>query len=349
MSSICDAYILSCAKYDKPGQEAASWVTDSGENKIIHRINNKYEAQIPGLPEPLIIANTVRNFEAIWKRTSVAPDKMVALVGTDMVTVTYCQEPPPGTAALSVSESCKITTSTLHYLDHRYGVCLYRKIITELVMDIQSDLLTTVRTTMGNSFHHMAQIQSKHYEAGSFQKEEWHLVVAGDDRILSTIETKIHPFGDIKKDDIRQILLFDQPPSQADILDPLVKEVGFYDYGNDDTGESALNKADGGLKDYYYPEWCRNLQLDPVWRQAADRRYDITWNHSPVQPQQSPYLPPVISVDPIPIGSFVRHPLLGEAYQFLCNRTVSNSAGLQGILPEGYEHDTTLLYPISLI
>jgi hypothetical protein len=122
--------------------------------------------------------------------------------------------------------------------------------------------------------------------------------------------------------------------------------LGFYDYGNEPGSESALNKADGGLKDMFYPEWCRNLSPDSIWQQMADRRYELSWYHEPIVANAA-YTPPEITVDPIPIGSYAKHPQLEGVYQFLCDGTVYQSSILDTIVDKG--SGMYLHYPISLI
>ena len=97
---------------------------------------------------------------------------------------------------------------------------------------------------------------------------------------------------------------------------------------------------------------------DPLWRQIADRRYAITWWHDDIVPSTS-YTPPAVTSDYMPKGTFARHPVVGDVYQWLLKRNDRTmfTAGspdlnplIDGVLKNGLAtHDTTLYSPISVI
>ena len=120
-------------------------------------------------------------------------------------------------------------------------------------------------------------------------------------------------------------------------------------------------RLDGG-KDHYYPAWCRSLQSDPFWENAAAMRYATIWNNEPDgAAQQSEYTPPIgVLVSAIPVGSFASHPAVGVLYQFLLQKSdgsfsVAESENLateidKVLSPRGLStHDVTLYSPISII
>ena len=281
----------------------------------------------------------------------------------------YKGQVPTHTA--SVKENCSIEKSTLHYLDQRYGVCLYKSVKQTIILNKTSSKVAgfKLRFPAGQIFHAII-ITEADYEAETV--EEWRLVVDGVMTVIAKDTAKIYPFGDpmnytlknpaaqLKPEkDMNKILIIPQPPSEALALDEVVQFMGFYDYGNLPGEESDLNKEDGGMKDMYYPEWCRSLQQDPFWRKAADRRYNITWFKDDVVPT-SPYTPPDPSVDPIPVGTFARHPVVGDLYQFLVtnldgtavahtSKDINTLINAQLAKSQLGTYGTTLYYPIGVI
>lgn len=343
--SICSDLFPSCKKLD--WEQVASWIPDSGTTSISHQINTDYNVAVDNVVIPIV--KTDRSFNATWRATAEIPLKYFAAVYDSGVELIYCNTMGSDSYSLSVSENCSIISSTLHYLDQRYGVALYRKVIDTLVMNVASNRFARFQGMFTNTIHNLAIITENDYTAT--RREEWHLVKDGEDTIVAESYTALHPFGNDKGEGVRQILIFDTPPAQANPLVPLeLLSYGFYDYG--ELG-SNLNQLDGGLKDYFYPEWCRNLVADPIWRQAADRRYALTWEGSAPYATPSDYTPPPVAVSPIPVGSFARHPNLSEVYQFLCGSVVVGT-DITGQLNTELSksglstHDTTLIYPVSL-
>lgn len=344
------------------------FTVSEGPDELGHSIHTEYTMSVMGHNIPLVL--TDRQFTASWRTDylSTNPPGGVAVRNLDgsYWLIDCTEQTSQSIPSLTVSDKCSIEKSTLHYLDQRYGVCLYRYQKDELDMKVKSSELASFKTTQGSFIAHQAQIQTGDYTAKS--TVEWRLVIDGAVKVLSHDETLLEPFG-IKNDgsaftegfaagfhpdpETRKIIVFPQPPSQSIPLSPEVVRLGFYDYGNLPGGESDLNRQDGGYKDMFYPEWCRNLQADPFWRYAADQRYNISWFHAD-KVQIFNYEPPEISVDPIPKGSFVRHSLVGDVYQFLINGTPVTSPDLTALidsqLPDGMKtHGTTLYYPISII
>lgn len=307
--------------------------------------------------------------------------------------------------ACRVKEDCVRETSVLHYLDLKHDVCLYQYIKDDLKFDITSTEMCMFKEPMWVSRRHQVRIKAagEGTEANftCTRLEEWHLVIGGTKKILTTRLTPFSPFPDVLiggstvggsggsmntnlihgssgdrlnpfdpnyvvDPTVRQILVFPQPPSMGIPWSDDIRVHGFYDYGHMPGEESTLNKLDGGNKDMYYPEWCRKLAYDPVWRAQADRRYQINWFHEPLQTEEVSYDPPGLSVSPLPRGTYVKHPLVGEIYQFLVNEAygthVETSPDLNSLIDaqlalatkadgssaEFKTHDTTLYYPIGV-
>lgn len=335
-----------------------------------HAVRTDYNIKVSGHTIPIV--RTVRDFSVSYGMAYAKPAKidMVAVEQLDgSMALAICSEVVDynvkRTPKALFKDKCVIEKSTLHYLDQRYGVCLYRYVKDELDVTVSSDKLAEWRTTtVGGESGHMVIITDSNYIAES--TVEWRLVIDGVMQVLSTTKSSIFPFGVGKPPSVcssiyakglvmnqtaRQILVFPQPPSQAIAMTPEIDCFGFYDYGNLPGEESGLARADGG-KDMFYPEWCRNLQEDPFWRAAADSRYNQFWFHTEPTSSDS-YEPPPIVVDPIPIGSFARHPEVGDVYQFLIDKAYTSpdlTALIDAQLPDNMKtHDTTLYSPISLV
>lgn len=341
----------------------------SGPHSRGHSISTNYAMTVGNASIPLVV--TTRDWFVQYGITYNLPFGPGGVAFLNAVTGLYdlydCHEQVAAEPEYSatVAENCVIEKSTLHYLDQRYGVCLYRYQKDEIHLSVTSNDAAWFKVPEGAFYANMVMIRTENYTASS--TVEWRLLIDGVLHVLSHDEVVIEPFGPrnngiadtdgfaagwVPDPEIRKILVFPQPPSLAIPLSPEIVRLGFYDYGNMPGGESELNRLDGGYKDMFYPEWCRNLQEDPFWRAAADQRYNISWFQFPSS-SSTAYTPPDIPVDPMPIGSFARHPVIGDVYQFLIYNTPVSSPDLRALidsqLPEGLKtHDTTLIYPISL-
>jgi hypothetical protein len=272
------------------------------------------------------------------------------------------------------SENCVIEQSILHYLDLRYPVCLYTYSKYELHIDITNFDSTEFKEPYGQG--HYAKIQIRQPDIDATQIVEHRLIIGEVEHVLSQTITHNSPFDElfgggmwplfypddfVVDPDMRLIIIYPQPPSLAIPWDDEVRYWGFYDYGNEPFSESQLNKLDGGNKDMFYPMWCRNMVSNPLWRAQADRRYNISWWHDDLQ-EETNYTPDPPTVNPLPLGSYAKHPEVGELYQFLVgNDVVATSPALEALINKAlaaYQgtnpdpittHDTTLYYPISLV
>lgn len=278
-----------------------------------------------------------------------------------------------------VSEDCVSEKSTIHFLDERYGVCLYKTTRSEIKMPRKQndELVTYIAYTTGVSSS-VVIIRPSDYTAT--ETETWYLVVDGARTVVTESVLEIFPFGEPMHndyyEDVCEVLCFprippssslyrseDMPPGQTSAAG----DFGTYEdaYG-DPFGEQA--QLDGGT-DYFYPEWCRHLPEDPFWREIADSRFGFTAPAATTEAYGTgAYTAPAIVVEAIPIGSFARHPMLGDMYQFLINKFDGNnlvigSASINDKIDEELAkakdvdgislglvtHDTTLYYPISIL
>lgn len=368
------AWYQSCVPYTnckEAGKCVVAHLSD-GPTGNSHDINTDYHIVVAGVVIPLV--RTVRKFGATYGTTYGQPSDIKYFRADADVYAFECSKRPPDARTLTVSDDCVIEKSTLHYLDQRYGVCLYRYQKDELHMTVDSGEMAQIKEPWQIGNYHQAQVKTSSYTSKS--TEEWRLIVDGVERVLSSVVTELSPFGprnnglpsgtglfpDYAPDpETRLVLLYPTPPSQGIPWSDVICRLGAYEFGYDtpEGAESAQNQSDGGEKDHFYPEWCRNLQEDPFWRAAADRRYQISWWKSDLANPSAGYIPPPISVDPIPRGSFARHPDLGTAYQFLLGLSgggnhLETSPNLNDLIDlalpvDGKTHDTTLYYPISLI
>lgn len=361
------SYIKSCAPFDC--EESGTCYTvplHDGPNGYTHNINTDYSITVAGNTIPL--TKTKRKFSVTYSTAHGQPTVKGYFNTSDAILPLVCQETPPDVNSLSVAEDCVIEKSVLQYLDQHYGVCLYRYQKDELHMAVGSSEMAAIKGVWGQMYFHQAQIKTNSYTAT--RTVEWRLIVNGVEEVLKSIVTELEPFGPRNNGlasgtglfpnyapdpETRMVLLFPTPPSMGIPWSEVICRLGCYEFGYDtpEGAESAQNRLDGGNKDHFYPEWCRNLQEDPFWRKAADNRYMIDWFHSGLTDDTS-YSPPAVTTDPLPIGSYVKHPQVGEAYQFLVDGdTVKTSPDFNALideaLPDGETtHDTTLYYPIGV-
>lgn len=264
-----------------------------------------------------------------------------------------------------IKESCSITRSTLHYLDERYGVCLYKTTVD--VIDLPEIQSSEVSHFMAyGAMQRSATVVLKRDDYTATTTETWYLIVDGIQSTLTTSTLEIFPFGEPMNsteydyEDVVEVFTLPKIAASSAAQEGEAAQVfGSYEDGYDNSfGEQA--QADGGL-DYFYPAWCRSLQEDPFWKEIAAARYGFTMPGMTVEASgTSTYTPPEVIVEPIPSGSFARHPVLGDLYQFLISKfdgtdIVISSANINAKIDAALAknnlatHDTTLYYPISII
>jgi len=290
----------------------------------------------------------------------------IPIVRTDRVWVAqydpHSKLDPNAPLFLNVKEDCVIEKSTIHYVDHRYGVCLYRYQKDEIHMEVNSTQTVVMNEYGWWGRARVANITDKSYKAQS--TEEWHLVIDGEDRILTSCKRLLQPFGSPNGTKLDRgtclLLVIPTPSSSAGTTAPdadNVSRLGCYEYEYVPYSEQEV--SDGG-NDHFYPAWCRSLQEDPFWKAAAARKYSNWWDHADPLVGTQGYEPPPVTVEPLPLGSFVRHPALGDMYQFLFTKMdgqnfVVTSGNLNPEIDKCLAsanvatHDTTLYFPLSLM
>jgi hypothetical protein len=333
-----------------------------GPSGNTHTINTDYNINVAGIVIPIVKTNRI--FTVSYSTTYGVPADARGYVGSDPI---FCTETAPNQPVCTVSENCVIESSTLKYLDQRYGVCLYRYQKDDILMSKTSAELAEIKVESGSIYPHQVQIKTSNYVANRLV--EWRLIKDGVQTILKTSTEAIHPFGPrnngqasgvglfpdyVPDPETRVVLLFPQPPSLGIPWSDVICRLGFYDYGHEAGAESQLNKDDGGEKDMFYPFWCRELQTDPFWKSAAFNRYNISWFNMGLTVDSS-YRPIDVLTDPLPCGSYVNHAQQGELYQFLFDgstvetskdlTTEINEALADGLITSG----TTLYYPIGVV
>jgi hypothetical protein len=338
-----------------------------------HTIKTDYAITIAGFKVPIV--NTERVWNTYEKINYGTPSGINGVYLKDEG-IFWCLR--PGTSTIRdyrASESCFITRSTLHYLDLRYGVCLYRKNIEKVVFNLNSGQTSLFKNPWGTREFGKVIIysgQKKNWDSLCF--EEWHLIQGGVDKVISTAQydplpemrffagggsdVLFDPTYPSKADPDLELILHTSPPTSSDehAYDDQIRYHGYYSY------KGAVNSTnwytDGGV-DYFYPAWCRALQEDPFWKYAAERRTQL-WFPDTELINTTTYAPPVgITVDPLPRGTFVKHPQVGEVYQFLVEKRsggyhLETSPNVNDIInnavPEAERKSgTTLYYPIGVL
>ena len=277
-----------------------------------------------------------------------------------------------------VSEHCDVRKTTIHFLDERYNVCLYKTVHDSINLPQRQNQEVDHYVAYGVlTMSPTIIIRPSDYTATT--TEEWHLVVDGTDSVIATTTIDLFPFGEPMHNtyytDVCTVLCFPKIPASSSVApsspdnptNAAAGDFGSYEDGYDDV-YGAQAQADGGT-DYFYPGWCRSLQEDPFWASVAGSRYNFTApGASYPQAGTTPYTPPEVVVEPIPIGSFARHPMLNDMYQFLITKfngshIVVSSTDINAKIDEQLAlakddsgislglatHDTTLYYPISIV
>lgn len=327
----CNTYIpIGCHVYIND-----SWASPF-EGTIRHTINHDYHVNFFGVTVPII--KTTRSFEAIWKHEIGPRTPADSKWDGYLCFVIVCSDANPrDTFNQSIKEDCTIEKSTLCYLDHRSEVLLYRY----EKQWIKFDKTTTDQCWWKTEFDALGtgKITLEKGDVNSGRTVEWRLVIRGEQTTVHVeTDTTFNPFGEaysverldgtMTDPDIVQIFSLPQPPSKAipydqDILALEGYGNGLYDYGNEPGEESELNVLDGGGKDMFYPKWCRGLHADPIWREIADNRYNITWNHNDLVTNKVWY-PPTIATDPIPKGNHIAYLDMSDLYQFVLPKLNTN-------------------------
>lgn len=240
----------------------------------------------------------------------------------------------------SVSEDCLRKQTTLLYFDPLYKVLLVKEEEQHLRFSVTSDKMAGFKVKMGATEHHKFIIHNSDIEGTGTEKFilYWQEGDGINSRELYSKDYSFNPmpettgmgmwglYGEeIKKScptaekDVAIILAVPQPASLGIPFDCDINQWGFYDYLATEGGfiKTDLPELDGGM-DFFYPEWCRNMLHDEIWRAEADGRYSIAWGPTP-RPEivpSSEYHCPAPSYSLGPCGNCVNVQKYGTFWSF---------------------------------
>lgn len=279
--------------------------------------------------------------------------------------------PASWTVGGNVSESCVHENAILYYTNLKAGVCLYKRLSTNIYFSASCAGKVWYRSHGSWSTHVRAYFLPT---VSADALEEWILIKDGESVTLSSY----HIPGSY---DGRTIgIVSPTPDPYYAVLDPAINpdhpllDYGVYnsyelcmDGGPDPLSKTALDGAE--ISDMFFPEWCRDRVVDPLWTQAAFDMY--TWCSQNMTEEQMFDRPKefsaIINHSSVPLGDYVRHPTRGEAYSFMCcaERTSPQSIVVANKLGTGVPETVlaatleaagldplsahTIFYPISLI
>lgn len=164
-----------------------------------------------------------------------------------------------------VSEKYKTVDTVLLYEDLRTDTRVYKQVTQHLEFYCQSTQTAEFRTMWGSAYPHKLKI----VYAPKAVVTKYIAVVNGKSHTIksTTVNSKRYT------QDNPLILIYPNIQSLAMPMDAEVIKYGFYDYHGD--GWDGLATSDGG-KDYYYPEWCREMGVDNSRDiRLKDARFDL--------------------------------------------------------------------------
>lgn len=150
-----------------------------------------------------------------------------------------------------VSEDYTTVDTTLLYEDMRTDTRVYKRVTQHLEFYCQSTQTAEFRTMWGSVYPHKLKV----VDAPKTVTTKYIAIINGNMHTLksTTVNSKRYTT------DNPLILIYPNVQSLAQPMDADVIKYGFYDYHGD--GWDGLATSDGG-KDYYYPEWCREMGVD---------------------------------------------------------------------------------------
>jgi len=212
----------------------------------------------------------------------------------------------PYVITAGISENIYQTRCVFHYINSSEDVCLYKKTITSL---------TFSGTDSGCVSAQHALITYAKIKVSNFTMTKQHsyiLLRKGVEEVLGTCSEVSNSSG------VWKMFLSPTPGNLQLIYDVDVADYGFYN----NYPESCFNapagsntELDGG-PDMFYPEWARDYTPDGLWAQAAGHKFAFCKSGVEV-PTANVFF--TVPTEPIPIGDFARHPLLGDCYSWLLN------------------------------
>jgi hypothetical protein len=222
------------------------------------------------------------------------------------ITSTGSGTPTSRSVTGGISELIDQTKCTLHYINSAEDVCLYKKTVTHLDFS-GGDSGCVSSLHFWNSY---AKIKISNLNRSIVHT--YVLLRKGVEEILGTyIELQASGSG------LWKMFLAPTPNMDALQYDVDIATYGFYnDYVSCPTASADSNVALDGGPDMFYPEWARDWTSDMMWQQVAVNKFFACNSGTSVVKDNFGVS---ISTEPIPIGDFARHPLLGDCYSWLLN------------------------------
>jgi hypothetical protein len=166
-----------------------------------------------------------------------------------------CLDTTEDTSTGELSESYETIDSVIYFLDIVNNIKFFKTTKHTITFNNISNDLAAFREPWGTNYY----LKFKIKDAIVNKKIEYKLIVKDIEETLYSEENSYKPYSEENP----LILLYPNPPSLVLPLDEDIKNYGFYDYNAGGPGGDwdGLAKEDGG-KDYYNPEWCRNLGIN---------------------------------------------------------------------------------------
>jgi hypothetical protein len=372
----CNVQTSSCKPFDCKEKDQCE-TTSSYDKTLNHVISTHQQIQVGVATINLIKTDRTLNVE--WGKTRYAPRKTNAAYENNELVLVRCGDVAPDEMYCTFVDNCKIEKSEIAFLDLRYNVCLYKNRVQELrINSLQRDNEQALFRTQTGPFHRVRVMTNDFTQTDHMQ---WILLKDGVKTVL--YEESVTPafvggayqegegasiwFPDYKRPaGIHLILIFPFPASYGIAQSDLECGTPFYDYTHLPMEEPDLARLDGG-KDMFYPEWCRNMQEDPIWREAADRRWNAKWWHVPEEKNRK-WMQPEVQLKMFPVGSYIEHPEVGKVYQFLLQNTsgepkIFSSPDFTSIVDQTLKatkdsnganaglsvHNNTVYYPLGVV
>lgn len=317
-------------------ETATREISSEYDGSLSHEIDRVITGTWEGISLDLSV--TKRTFRMNWNHNSSQNISKIVRKGDMLID---CKDPDSNNDH-SVSEDCLRKQTTLLYFDPLYKVMLTKTVAQHFKFSVSSSKMAGFRGKWGTSSHHKYIIHGRDLDGSGTEKFNLYWCDGGmQSRTLHQSDFTFNPmpestgqgtwglYGNIIKktcpeaeDDVAMILITPQPQSLAIPIDCDVNEWGFYDYLATEGGfiKTDLPELDGGM-DFFYPEWCRNMMHDEIWRAEADSRYSIAWGPLP-RPEivpSSEYHCPAPSYSLGPCGNCVNVQKYGTFWSFVVN------------------------------
>lgn len=167
----------------------------------------------------------------------------------------------------SISEDCTIIKTKIFYLDKANQFCLYEIVKEELKFEANSTDVAIFKEPWSNAKYSMMKIKGAKIRRTSMvnMQYRWENILLFANTIEREPEWRRLSGS---AEDVQQIIIFPLPAGKGIPLTPEVKEKGFYDY-NDKQSGPELVKLDGG-KTFFYPSWIRSMLPTEAYKRMRD-------------------------------------------------------------------------------